>query len=163
MHRIALALVLALPSLAVAQTSLVKVQRYHTNGAKCPDTTAPAGCKVQSAALLDTSAAFTMDVVGYSKLTIQLDHTHAAASAITLTCEGSLNGGSTYARITATSILAGTGTVTVYTDSYTTGGASSNILLEYGVQGYDKVRCDIGDTAATSDTITVYASASVGS
>ena len=147
---------------AFGQTSFVKVRRFHTNGAICPDSTAIASCKVRAAEVLDTSASWTMDVVGYSKLTIQIDHTYAAATAITLTCEGSLNGGATYARITATSISGGTGTISAYADSYATGSASSNIILEYGIAGYDKVRCDLGDTAATSDVDTVYANASVG-
>jgi hypothetical protein len=143
-------------------TPLVKIQRYTTDGAKCPDSTAISNCKVRNAEILDTSTSWTMDVAGYSKLTLQIDHTFAAATAITVTCEGSINGGTTYGRLTSTSVSSGTGTVSAYTDSYATGSASSKIILEYGIAGYDHVRCDLGDTAATTDLDTIYANASVG-
>lgn len=151
-----------LPSVALADADVVRVKRFHTNGVNCPSSKTPATCKVKSAEILDTSASWTMDVAGYAKLTIQIDHTYVAATHIFLTCEGSLNGGTTYARLTSTSVLAGAGTVSAYTDDYATGSASSNVIFEYGIAGYDNVRCDFSDTAATTDTDTVYARVSVG-
>lgn len=164
MMRLVLALLL-LPSLALAEP--VEVKRFRTASNTSTDSVAcsslaPSACKVKSAATLKTVSSWTMETAGYSKLSLQIDHTWAAASAITVVCEGSLNGGTTYARIVSTAILAGTGTLSAYTDSYATGGASTNILIEYGIQGYDHVRCDLNDTAATIDTVNVWAVASRG-
>lgn len=153
---------LLLPSLAQADAPVVRVKRFHTNGVNCPAAVAPSSCKVRAAELTSGSASWQMDVFGYSKLIIQINHTFAAATALAMTCEGSLDGGATYARITATAIAAGVGTVSRYADAYATGSASTNILLEYGVAGYDKVRCDLGDTGATTDTDTIFARVSVG-
>ncbi len=158
------ALVLA-PVAASAYADKTSQRRYTTDGAICQVGSASA-CKVLSAKALNGAAAtltFTMDVEGYSQLNIQVDHTFSAATAFTVTCSGSLNGGSTYARMTATSISGGTGTVSKYLDSYATGSASTNIILEYRVHGYDKVQCVLDDTGADgSDLVTVYAKASVG-
>lgn len=164
MKKLLFLVLLLAPNLALAEA--VSIKRFdtlsNTSTAAHACSLAPASCKVKDAALLDTLASWTMEVAGYSKLTLQIDHTFAAATAFTVTCEGSINGGSSYARITSTSIAAGTGTVTVYTDSYATGSASSNIILEYGIQGYSHVRCDLADTAATTDVVTIYANASQG-
>ena len=154
-------LLVALLLLSTPALADVRVKRFHTAGVTCPSTVTPANCRVQNASVLDTSASFTMDVFGFDKLNLQINHTFVAATAISVICEGSLDGGATWARITSTAIAAGTGTVSRYIDNYPTGSASTNILLEYGVQGYTYARCDLGDTAATTDTVIIFANVSV--
>jgi len=122
-------------------------------------------CKVLNAVAANAaegSRTFTLSVTGYSKATIQLDFVWAAATDHRLACSGSVNGGGSYARITSTAITAGVGTISLYQDVRAV-GASENILLEYDVRTYDKIRCVWSTTGGgASDNITAYAEAAVG-
>ena len=101
---------------------------------------------------------FTINTGTFVKTTLQVDYVWTAGTAVTMTCSGSLNQGASYGRVTSTSVAAGTGTVTPYTDSRAV-TASENFLLEYDVRTYDRLQCVVAVTGGgADDTITVYAS-----
>lgn len=125
-------------------------------------------CSAQHCKLLDAVAAnaaaasrtFEIDTAGWVKATIQVDYVYSAGTAVTLTCQGSLNQGTSYASITSTSVGAGTGTVTAYVDSFAISAASANFLLEYDVRTLDRLKCVAAVTGGgANDKVTVYAAA----
>jgi len=119
-------------------------------------------CRMLNAVAANAAAAsrtFTIDTSTFVKMVLQVDYVWTAGTAVTMTCSGSINQGSSYASITSTSIAAGTGTVSPYVDSFAV-TASANFLLEYDVRIYDRLRCVAAVTGGgANDTITVYASA----
>ncbi len=101
---------------------------------------------------------------GWAQIKITIDYTYSAATAVTVTPSCSLDGGNTYGRETSTSISSGTGTISLYTDSYTTGGASAVLNLAYDVSGCTHVKLVFAGTGspAAGDLIDVQAALVVG-
>lgn len=96
---------------------------------------------------------------GWEKLRVGVFFTWAAASTVTaqFTCT---KDGTNYTRLTTRSCSAGTCTVYLATDSYTTGGASANFELEYDVRGCRKVKVLFdGASAGATDFVDVQATA----
>lgn len=125
------------------------------------------GAVLGGVALNASAATRTATVTGlgkkYSRLIWQVDYTYSAATTVTLTCSGSTNEAASYGVKTSTSVSAGAGTVSAYVDTYTTGGASNNLLIEYDVAGLDAFKCVFGGASAgAGDLVTVYATAVVG-
>lgn len=135
----------------------VMVQKYGTLVASGGRS---ASQKVLDAVALNASAAtrtFALDVQSMSKLLVWVDFTYAAATTVVLTPSASPNGGTLYGRVTSTAVAAGAGTVSLYTDTYTTGAASAIFLVEYDVRGMDYFKVVFsGASAGASDLVTVY-------
>ncbi len=112
----------------------------------------------------DGSRTVTLDVRGMARVVFVIEYTRGGAgTAVTLTPSVSLDEGTTYGRLTSTSVAAGAGTVSAYTDTYTS-SATGTICVSYDVRGYDYFKVIFAITAGNgSDTLTVYASASAGS
>lgn len=100
---------------------------------------------------------------GYGRLLVVLDYTYGAATAVTVTPSCSSDGGTTYGQETSTSIASGTGTVSAYSDSYTTGAANKTLRLKYDVTGCDHYKLIFAGTGANgSDLVNVQAALIVG-
>ena len=100
---------------------------------------------------------------GFAKLVVVIDYTYSAATTVTVTPTCSLDGGSTYASETSTSIAAGAGTVSVYSDTYTTGGANAVLRLVYDVSGCTHYKLVFGGASAgAGDLVDVQAALVVG-
>lgn len=160
-------LVLLLPATALAWAPPAQVQRI-TNDASTNKYN-----KIESVALNATAALRTLTVEvaqvkrttgdGYEKLVVVVDFTWAAASTVVLTPTCSIDGGSTYASETSTSIAAGAGTVSPYADTYTTGGASAVFRVVYDVSGCTHYKIVFsGASAGATDLIDVQAALTVG-
>lgn len=97
---------------------------------------------------------------GFEKVVVVIDYTYGAATAVTVTPTLSIDGGTTYGSETSTSISSGTGTVSVYSDSYTTGAANALLRLSYDVAGCTHLKLVIAGTGANgSDLVDVQATA----
>lgn len=95
----------------------------------------------------------------WTKLRIGIFYTYSAATTVTAQATCSIDG-TNYARITSRSISGGAGTVSLFTDTYTTGAASANFTLEYGVELCQKVQIVFGGASAdASDLVNVQAGA----
>jgi uncharacterized protein with beta-barrel porin domain len=95
---------------------------------------------------------------GYRKLIVVVKHTYSAATTLTATPTCSMDGGTTYASETSTSISAGAGTVSVYSDTYTTGAANSVLRLVYDVSGCTNYKVLFGGASGgAGDLINVQA------
>ena len=153
MKKLALALSLLLVSLPA------HAARWTVGNSSC----SAANCKLLNAVASNAAAAsrtFTIDTAGWAKTVLQVNYVYNAGTAVTMTCTASLDGGTTYASITSTSISAGAGTVTAYVDTFAISAASANFLLEYDTRVYDHLKCVAAVTGGgASDTITVYANA----
>jgi len=127
------------------------------------DSCTAVNCKLLNAVAATAAAAsrtVTIATTGRVKATLQVDYVYSAGTAVTATCTGSLNQGTSYASLTSTSVAAGTGTVTPYVDSFAISAASANFLLEYDVRTYDRLKCVFAVTGGgAGDTLTVYAAA----
>ena len=146
-------LILSLMLLSIPAFARYKVASSNCTVVNCPQLSAVAS---NAAAALRT---FTIDTSTFVKLTLQVNYVWATGTAVTMTCTGSIDQGTTYASLTSTSIAAGTGTVKPYVDSFAV-TASANFLLEYDVRTLDRLRCVAAVTGGgANDTITVYASA----
>jgi hypothetical protein len=156
--------VISASSIAAAQpvAPLQQRQRFGSDGMACR--TQAASCKLLDGVALNAVAAsrtFTLATVGFGKVTVQANLTRTAATDLRLTCTASLDEGASYGSVTSTSIAAGTGTVSAYVDVFAVSG-SANVLLEYDVRTYDKLRCVVsGTSGGANDLITIYAIGSV--
>jgi hypothetical protein len=165
MKRILLSIAILLaPALASADVvSVPQVRRVIFGSDGLP--TKVSASKVLNAVALNAAAAsrtFVLTVAGLSKVTIQVDLTRDAATDLSLTCSVSLNGGSSYAQLHSTSVAAGVGTMSAYSD-VKAGTASVNVPFEYDVRTYDKIRCTVaGTSGGAADLVTVYAIGAVG-
>lgn len=117
----------------------------------------------------DASRTFSLDVSGYSSLSVQVDLTRTAATDLQLTCSVSLNGGVSFGSLTSTSVSSGTGTISVFHDVCTIGAGSTcltgtgNIVLDYDVRKYDAFKCVVsGTSGGANDIVNVYVVAAVG-
>lgn len=100
---------------------------------------------------------------GFEKLVVGVEFTYAAASTVVLTPTCSMDGGSTYFSETSTAIAAGAGTVSLYTDTYTTGGASASFRLVYDVSSCTHYKIVFsGASAGATDLVDVQAALVVG-
>jgi hypothetical protein len=100
---------------------------------------------------------------GFEKLVVVIDYTYSAATTVTVTPTCSVDGGSTYASETSTAISAGAGTVSVYSDTYTTGAANAVLRLVYDVSGCTNYKLVFdGASAGAGDLVDVQASLVVG-
>jgi hypothetical protein len=98
----------------------------------------------------------------FTKWRVSVFFTYNAASTVTAVFSCSVDG-TNYASLTSRSITAGASTVSIVTDTYTTGGASANIMLEYDIQGCRAAKVVLGGASAgASDFVTVDWSAVVG-
>ncbi len=91
----------------------------------------------------------------YSKARLIIAYTWAAASTVTIAFSCSADG-TNYGPVMARNISSGTATISVLTDSYTTGGASATLGPEYDVRGCLKGKWVLGGAGAgASDLVTV--------
>lgn len=98
----------------------------------------------------------------YTKWRVSVFFTYGAATTLTSVFSCSQDG-TNYASLTSRSISAGASTVSIVTDTYTTGGASADIMLEYDIQGCRKAKVVLGGASAgASDLVTVDWTAIVG-
>lgn len=98
----------------------------------------------------------------YTKWRVSVFFTYAAATTVTAVFSCSTDG-TNYASLTSRSISAGASTVSIVTDTYTTGAASADIMLEYDIQGCRKAKVLLGGASAgASDLVTVDWVAVVG-
>jgi len=123
-------------------------------------------CAVLSAVPLNAAAAsrtMLFNVRGYSTLKIQINYTYSAATVVIATPSCSQDNNTTYGSETSTGVISGTGTVSVYTDNYTTGAANAKIVLTYDTRGCDWYKVILSGTGAgAGDLVTTYAVAAVG-
>jgi hypothetical protein len=123
---------------------------------------AQAADRTLSVTLTDTNVVTTGRAV-YSKLIVTVDFTYAAATTVTAQFTCSLDG-TTYGRRTSTSTSAGASTIYAETGTYTTGGASAVLNLEYDVRGCRAVKVLLGGAGAgASDLVDVTWVAVAGS
>ena len=104
----------------------------------------------------------TTDPAPFTKWRVSVFFTYNAATTVTavFTCS---QDGTNYASLTSRSIAGGASTVSLVTDTYTTGGASANFTLEYDIQGCRKAKVLLGGASAgASDLVTVDWTAVVG-
>jgi hypothetical protein len=98
----------------------------------------------------------------FTKWRVSVFFTWAAASTVTAVFSCSIDG-TNYASLTSRSITAGASAVSIVTDTYTTGGASADIMLEYDIQGCRAAKVLLGGASAgATDLVTVDWSAIVG-
>lgn len=98
----------------------------------------------------------------YSKVLIGVFFTWNAASTVTAIYSCSLDG-TNFATKTSRGIDAGAGTVSLFADTYTTGGASADFLLELDVRGCRSIKVVFGGAGAgVSDLITIQMTALAG-
>lgn len=102
------------------------------------------------------------NVSPYTKWRVLVFFTYAAATTVTAVFSCSEDG-TNYASLTSRSITAGASTVSILTDTYTTGGASADFALEYDIAGCRKAKVVLGGASAgATDLVTVDWVASVG-
>lgn len=98
----------------------------------------------------------------FTKWRVSVFFTYNAATTVTGVFSCSQDG-TNYASLTSRSIAAGASTVSIVTDTYTTGGASADFMLEYDIQGCRKAKLVLGGASAgASDLVTVDWVAVVG-
>jgi hypothetical protein len=162
-----LALVLLLPSTALAWAPAAQVQRL-TKDSSTNDFNLLEGVALNATAALRTitvpiAQAKAATGEGYEKLVVVVDFTYNAATTVVLTPTCSIDGGSTYASETSTAITAGAGSVSIYADTYTTGAASAVFRVVYDVAGCTHYKIVFsGASAGASDLVDVQAALTVG-
>lgn len=98
----------------------------------------------------------------YSKALVKVFFTWGAASTVTATPTLSQDG-TNYASKTTKACVSGACTVSKRVDTYTTGGVSANIELEFDVAGQESLKVLLGGASAGgSDLVDVQATAIVG-
>ncbi len=98
----------------------------------------------------------------YSKILVGVFFTWAAASTVTAVYSCSLDG-TNFATKTSRAITAGAGTISLFGDTYTTGGASADLLLELDVRGCRAIKIVFGGAdAGVSDLVNVQMTALAG-
>lgn len=107
-------------------------------------------------------AAKANKVEGFGKIRVAVFFTYAAATTVTAQFTCSLDG-TNYGRTTSRSTSAGASTVSLQSDTYTTGAANANLILEYDVRGCRKAQVLFGGASAgASDLVNVQAVAVAG-
>lgn len=107
---------------------------------------------------LSTNFSRGTDGPTYAKVKLVINYTYSAATTVVVTYTSSIDGGTTYGSETSTAIAAGAGTVSVYTDTYTTGSANAIIKLSYDVAGCTHAKFVFsGASAGAGDLINVQA------
>lgn len=98
----------------------------------------------------------------FTKWRVSVFYTYSAATTVTAVFSCAQDG-TNYASLTSRSIAAGASTVSIVTDTYTTSGASADLMLEYDIQGCAKAKIVFGGASAgAGDLITVDWVAVVG-
>jgi hypothetical protein len=160
-------LALLMPRLAGAQIVAPQMRRIKYSGKAGTAFCADAGaCKVLDAVAGNAGAAahtFILKTNGFSVLSVQVDFTRNAGTALVLTCTGSLNDGNSYGSIASSNIVAGGAADNAFIETWTTSTTGNYIFGGYDVSRYDYVTCVLAVTSGgASDATTVYAVASVG-
>ena len=83
----------------------------------------------------------------FTKLRVSVFFTYVAATTVTAQFSCSADG-TNYARPTTRSCAAGACTVSLQSDTYTTGAANADFTLEYGIKGCQKVQILLGGAGA---------------
>lgn len=93
---------------------------------------------------------------GFGLMALQLNFTYNAATAVSMTCEGSLDGGTSWAKAQICTVSGSTCTLTQATWSHAT-SASENWMMRVDFLGAPDVRCTVACTGGgASDTWTIY-------
>jgi len=120
---------------------------------------------ILAAVALNASAAartITLSSEGFSDLRVLVFYTYSAATTVTAQATCSYDG-TNYVRITSRAITAGASVLSLFADTYTTGGASADFSLEYSVSGCRKVKVLFGGASAgAGDLVNIQAVATVG-
>lgn len=91
----------------------------------------------------------------FAKARLSIFYTYSAATAVTVVFSCSADG-TNFAQMTARDISGSTATISALTDSYTTGAASKDLMLEYDIRGCAKVKWLLAGTGAgAGDLVTV--------
>lgn len=99
----------------------------------------------------------TLNTFGLSKVCVLVFYTYAAATTLVATPSVSADG-TNYASVTSRNITAGSSTVSVFADTYTTGAADADLALEFDVTGKVSLKVVFsGASAGASDLIDVQA------
>lgn len=108
---------------------------------------------------LDLKLGLATSPGSFEFVAIAVDYTYSAATTVTATCYGSLDGGLTYRALQSSSITAGVDTLSDYVAVKTTGAASKSYLFTLTVDGCTDLRVVFsGASAGAGDLITVQAS-----
>jgi hypothetical protein len=156
MPRLLLALLLLLaPTLASAQATSSRLRFRTLTGSNYLLNQVAANASAGSRTV-------TVSTGGYSKVSWTFGYTQAAGTAITMTCQGSTDRGTTFGDITAMSISGGTGTLSVFTWTQAI-AASGATIIDMASGSYDALKCVFGITGgAGSDLINVSGIAGAG-
>jgi hypothetical protein len=96
-----------------------------------------------------------LSTAGFDQLTIFIDYTYSAASAVTMTLEASDDNGSTWYRTQTGSISSGTVTLSSQTFTKSTGSADQTFVVNQAIN-YDMMRIKVAGTSGdTGDLVTV--------
>lgn len=95
------------------------------------------------------------DVTGCNSLCLDVKFVFAAGTTILLTFQYSPDGGTTVYNLSSISVSAGTGTRTVYTDSFATGSANATYDIRLTDLDFNFFRVSAAITAGTTDTLTI--------
>jgi len=168
------AAILLSPAAALAAeqgTAIARLFSYHSEGVTAPGSSRTVATNLLEAAPLNGAAAtltvtLTLgDASGlaqYSQIKLAVQHTHSAATTVTLTYYCSLDG-TNYSQITSRAISAGEGVASLYVDTVAA-AASASPLIVVDVRGCYKYRfvAAATGTPAAGDLITVQGVAVVG-
>jgi hypothetical protein len=84
------------------------------------------------------------------------------ATALIVTCTGSMDAGATFKKITSTAVATGIGTVSPYSDLYPLAGGDEGFLVSYDIVNLDQLKCILAGTGTiATHEITAQLSLSV--
>lgn len=127
-------------------------------------TSADSANMLSGVALNASEGTRTLELVtskNWSRVKLEILYTYSAATTLTIAPTFSLDG--TYASETSGVTADGIRTLSQLTDTYTTNGASANLIVSYDVSGMQSVKFVFGGAGAgAGDLVTVQAVAVSG-
>lgn len=146
-----LILILAAPSLAFAQQAPYSNSVLFDNQLSAVALNASAGTRT----ITLNNYLGGVPKAQFGKARIGIGYTYSAATTVTALFSCSKDG-TNYHSVTSRTISGSTATVAVMTDTYTTGGASATIDIEYDIRGCIGVKWVFGGASAgAGDLVTV--------
>lgn len=112
-----------------------------------------------------SSLTATIDVSNYAITTLQVELDQDTATAFSIACQGSVDGGVNYGVVQSRTIAAGKSTLIDFDDTKdaATDGSVTSLVADYGVTAYTHLKCVVTTTGGvTADTITLRATSGVG-
>jgi hypothetical protein len=93
----------------------------------------------------------SIGIGGYNTLTLDVNYTRVAGTAVVFTFDVSDDGGTTWHEYTSVTTVAGTGTRVQYTDSTTT-SVSKKFAVQLEKLNHEFIRYNVGATSGTTDS-----------